>query len=186
MYIILTSWPRNYVSVASIFVLPNNPSNLKGGVIIDGYTPEGALNYSDTVQLGKTVILVCRVSGIPYGVQTSYRWTCPNGTCNIGEGRNPNRKTYNDILIISILSATDGGEYTCEVTTDSCGIIETMYRLNVQVKGIIIIIIKICKYELYNLCIYIHTCVQCIYMCAYIACSLFLFEHKSKVFSTLI
>ena len=117
-------------------------------MIIDGYTPEGALNYSDTVQLGKTVILVCRVSGIPYGVQTSYRWTCPNGTCNIGGGRNPNRKTYNDTLIINILSATDDGEYTCEVTTDSCGIIETMYRLNVQVnlKGIIIIIIIICMY----------------------------------------
>ena len=130
-------------------------------MIIDGYTPEGALNYSDTVQLGKTVILVCRVSGIPYGVQTSYSWTCPNGTCNIGKGRNPNRKTYNDTLIINILSATDGGEYTCEVTTDSCDIIETMYRLNVQViiEGIII---TICKYELYNICIYIHTCVQCI------------------------
>ena len=142
------------------------PSNLKGGVIIDGYTPEGALNYSDTVQLGKTVILVCRVSGIPYGVQTSYRWTCPNGTYNIGGGRNPNRKTYNDTLIINILSATDGGEYTCEVTTDSCDIIETKYRLNVQVKGIIIINIKICIYELYTyntVYTYIHTmCVPCI------------------------
>ena len=58
--------------------------------------------------MGKTVILVCRVSGIPYGVQTSYRWTCPNGRCNIGS----------HILKIPLISTSDGGHYTCSVMTN--------------------------------------------------------------------
>ena len=100
-------------------------------VHIDGYTPEGTLDIGDTVQLGTTVILVCTVTGIPYGVQTSYRWTCPNGPCSIGKGRNPNRKTYNDTLVINVISSNDEGEYTCEVTT-GINDINTTYRLQVE------------------------------------------------------
>ena len=74
-------------------------------VLIDGYTHNTTLDSGDTVQLGTTVILVCTVTGIPYGVQTSYRWTCPHGTCNI----------ESHILKIPLISKSDGGDYTCTV-----------------------------------------------------------------------
>ena len=75
---------------------------------IDGYTHNATLDSGDTVQLGTTVILVCTVTGIPYGVQTSYRWTCPHGTCNSGS----------HILKIPLISTSDGGDYTCTVLAD--------------------------------------------------------------------
>ena len=77
-------------------------------VLIDGYTHNTTLDSGDTVQLGTTVILVCSVTGIPYGVQTSYRWTCPHGICNIGS----------HILKIPLISTSDGGDYTCTVLAD--------------------------------------------------------------------
>ena len=81
-------------------------------VIIDGHrvktNSQGTLDSCDTVQLGTTVILVCTVTGIPYGVQTSYRWTCPNGPCYVGS----------HILKIPLVSTSDGGDYTCTVLAD--------------------------------------------------------------------
>ena len=77
-------------------------------VCIDGYTHNTTLDSGETVQLGTTVILVCTVTGIPYGVQTSYRWTCPHGTCNIGSR----------ILKIPLISTSDEGNYTCTVLAD--------------------------------------------------------------------
>ena len=87
-------------------------------MIIDGYTPEGTLDSGDTVQLGTTVILVCRVTGIPYGVQTSYRWTCPKTSCNIGEGENPNIKVVKNTLHLNPLEHSDTGWYTCEAASN--------------------------------------------------------------------
>ena len=83
---------------------------LKLYIVIDGYTPEGTLDSGDTVQLGTTVILVCRVTGIPYGVETCIFWTCPNlqGPCNVGK----------NILKIPLISTSDGGNYTCTVLAD--------------------------------------------------------------------
>ena len=61
-------------------------------------------------------MLVCRVSGIPYGIQTNYKWTCPNEPCErpgyLG------RKITNNIIAINITSTRDGGTYTCNVTSD--------------------------------------------------------------------
>ena len=102
-------------------------------VHIDGYTPEGTLDIGDTVQLGTTVILVCRVTGIPYGVQTSYRWVCPNGPCNIGKGRNPRRIHKSYTLVLNIISFDDEGEYECTVTAGGVGRTNysTSYRQNI-------------------------------------------------------
>ena len=77
-------------------------------VHIDGYAHNTTLDSGDTVQLGTTAILVCRVTGIPYGVQNSYRWTCPHGTCNSGS----------HILKIPLISTSNGGDYTCTVLAD--------------------------------------------------------------------
>ena len=69
-----------------------------------------------TVPLGTTVVLVCRVGGVASGTQLSYTWTCPNGPCDVGEGNNPNRKTYGDRMVLNVLTSRDGGIYTCQVT----------------------------------------------------------------------
>ena len=84
-------------------------------VILDGYTPTSTLDSNTTLQLGTTLILICRTGGIPHGTDLTYTWTCPNGPCDVGQGRNTNRKTYQDRLLVNILSTSDAGTYTCQV-----------------------------------------------------------------------
>nr|WNS50110.1 insulin-like protein receptor [Halisarca dujardinii] len=83
-------------------------------VVIDGYTVNSTLTSSATLPLGRTALLVCRVSGIPHGQQTSYQWTCPNQPC-VQTGY-AGRKISNNIIAINTTSTSDGGTYTCTVT----------------------------------------------------------------------
>ena len=84
--------------------------------LIDAYSPPtSVLSSPATVPLGTTVVLVCRVGGVASGTQLSYTWTCPNGPCDVGEGNNPNRKTYGDRMVLNVLTSRDGGTYTCLV-----------------------------------------------------------------------
>ena len=84
-------------------------------VVIDGYTNSRSILTSLATQpLGSTVILVCRVSGIPHGLQANYHWTCPHGPCQ--QTGYVGRKINNNIIAINITSANDGGKYTCTVT----------------------------------------------------------------------
>ena len=86
-------------------------------VIIDGYTnSRSILGYAATLPLGTTVVLVCRVSGIPHGVQTNYDWTCPNGPCQ--QTGYVGRIINNNMLTINITSTRDGGKYVCHVTAE--------------------------------------------------------------------
>ena len=85
-------------------------------VVIDGYTVNSTLNSPATLPLGTTVILVCRFSGIPHGLQTNYHWTCPNGPCQ--QTGYAGRKINNNIIAINITSTRDGGTYTCNVTAE--------------------------------------------------------------------
>ena len=62
-------------------------------VVIDGYTVNSTLNSTATLPLGTTVILVCRLSGIPHAI---------------------NYLT----IAINITSTRDGGTYTCYVTVE--------------------------------------------------------------------
>ena len=83
--------------------------------VIDGYTAMGNFANEDEIRLGRKLILVCRVVGLPYGTPLSYTWTCPNGPCEV-EGYY-GRKVYNKhILAINTTSTSDGGTYTCQVT----------------------------------------------------------------------
>ncbi len=83
--------------------------------VIDGYTAMGNFANEDEIRLGRQLILVCRVVGLPYGTPLSYTWTCPNGPCEV-EGYY-GRKVYNEhILAINTTSTSDGGTYTCQVT----------------------------------------------------------------------
>ena len=83
-------------------------------VVIDGYTVNSTINSTDTLPLGTTLILVCRISGIPHGLQTNYHWTCPNGPCQ--QTGYDGRKINNNIIAINIISTSDGGTYICNVT----------------------------------------------------------------------
>ena len=85
-------------------------------MVIDGYTVNSTLNSTATLPLGTTVILVCRISGIPHGLQTNYHWTCPNGPCQ--QTGYVGRKINNNIIAINITSTSDGGTYTCNVTAE--------------------------------------------------------------------
>ena len=82
--------------------------------LLDAYTPTSVLVSPATVPLGTTVVLVCRVGGVASGTQLSYTWTCPNGPCDVGEGNNPNRKTYGDRMVLNVLTSRDEGMYTCQ------------------------------------------------------------------------
>ena len=94
---------------------PSTVSNTPG-VVIDGYTVSSTLISPATLPLGTTVILACRHSGIPHGLQTNYHWTCPNGPCQ--QTGYAGRKIINNIIAINITSTSDGGTYTCIVTAE--------------------------------------------------------------------
>ena len=100
--------------------------------LIDAYTPTSVLVSPATVPLGTTVVLVCRVGGVANGTQLSYTWTCPNGPCDVGEGNNPNRKTYGDRMVLNVLTSRDGGMYTCQVTVGLGAVHGSSFTLNVE------------------------------------------------------
>ena len=77
------------------------------------------------------MVLVCRVGGVASGTQLSYTWTCPNGPCDVGEGNNPNRKTYRDRMVLNVLTSRDEGMYTCLVSEEDA-VHGSAFILNVQ------------------------------------------------------
>ena len=101
-----------------------------GLVVIDGYTVNSTLNSPATLPLGTTLILVCRLSGIPHGQQTTYTWTCPNTPCQ--QTGYAGRKINNNIIAINTTSTSDGGTYTCTVTA---GGMEASQQFQLNVKG---------------------------------------------------
>ena len=107
-------------------------------VILDGYTTTSTLDSTTTLQLGTTLILICRTGGIPHGTDLTYTWTCPNGPCDVGQGRNTNRKTYQDRLLVNILSTSDAGTYTCQVglSTTSQVLGTDQFVLGVEGRGV--------------------------------------------------
>ena len=100
--------------------------------LIDAYSPTSVLSSPATVPQGTTVVLVCRVGGVASGTQISYTWTCPNGPCDVGEGNNPNRKTYGDRMVLNVLTSRDGGTYTCLVREGQGAVHESSFPLTVQ------------------------------------------------------
>ena len=98
--------------------------------MIDGYTVNSTLNSPATLPLGTNLILVCRLSGIPHGQQTTYTWTCPNTPCQ--QTGYAGRKISNNIIAINTTSTSDGGTYTCTVTA---GGVEASQQFLLNVEG---------------------------------------------------
>ena len=113
----------HYIVLSS--TVPTTPN-----VVIDGYTVSSTISSPATLPLGTTVILVCRISGIPHGLQTNYQWTCPNGPCQ--QTGYAGRKINNNIIAINITSISDGGTYTCNVTAEGN---EASQRFQLNVNG---------------------------------------------------
>ena len=96
------------------------------------------------------MVLVCRVGGVASGTQLSYTWTCPNGPCDVGEGNNPNRKTYGDRMILNVLTSRDKGMYTCLVTEGQDAVHESSFALNVEGEYMIHDQLNVLYVQLYN------------------------------------
>ena len=83
-------------------------------VVIDAYP-----NYA-TVEQDTTLILVCRVVGVPSTTVLSYQWTCPGGYCKAG-GVDPEwaaRIQQDNILVVNVRSQVNDtclGDYVCIV-----------------------------------------------------------------------
>ena len=80
-------------------------------VVLDAY-PNTA-----TVKQGSTLVLVCRVVGVPSTTVLSYQWTCPGGSCDAGavDPEWAAKVQQGNILVVNVRNASDAGNYTCTV-----------------------------------------------------------------------
>ena len=86
-------------------------------VVIDAYP------NTTTVEQGTTLVLVCRVVGVPSTTvrMLSYEWTCPDGSCN-AQGVDTEwaaRIQDGNILVVNMRNGSDTGDYTCAVMDSS-------------------------------------------------------------------
>ena len=95
------------------------------------------------VEQGITVVLVCRVVGVPYGSELTYSWTCASGrTCD-----NPSklsqvgsRRQYNNTVVVDIIKEWENGDYKCSVSNRSDGMILGSDTHRISVTGLLDII----------------------------------------------
>ena len=80
-------------------------------VVLDAY-PNTA-----TVKQGSTLVLVCRVVGVPSTTVLSYQWTCPGGSCDAGavDPEWAAKVQQGNILVVNVRRHDDGGSYNCTV-----------------------------------------------------------------------
>ena len=97
-------------------------------VVIDFYP------NTTTVKQGTTLILMCRVVGVPSTTVLSYQWTCPGGYCDAG-GVDPEwaaRIQQDNILVVNVRRQNaDNGMYTCTVQGNTQQVGTAMYALTV-------------------------------------------------------
>ena len=97
---------QQYVNSNNACVLPTPHT-----VVIDAY-PNTA-----TVEQGTTLVLVCRVVGVPFTTVLSYQWTCPGGSCDAGavDPEWAAKVEQGNILVVNVRNGNDTGDYTCTV-----------------------------------------------------------------------
>ena len=86
------------------------------------------------VEQGTTLILVCRVVGVPSTTVLSYQWTCPGGYCDAG-GVDPEwaaRIQQDYILVVNVQTHDDDNcAYTCFVQENTQQVATASYILSV-------------------------------------------------------
>ena len=95
--------------------------------VIDAY-PNTAM-----VEQGTTLVLVCRVVGVPSTTVLSYQWTCPGGSCDAGavDPEWAAKVQQGHILVVNARNGSDNGEYTCTVRKDMGQMLTARYTLRV-------------------------------------------------------
>ena len=86
-----------------------------------------------TVEQGTTLILVCRVVGVPSTTVLSYQWTCPGGYCDAG-GVDPEWAAsiqQDNILVVNVRTHYDSGTYTCIVQENTQQVVTVRYSFTV-------------------------------------------------------
>ena len=103
---------QQYVNSSNACVLPTPHA-----AVIDAY-PNTAM-----VEQGTTLVLVCRVVGVPSSTvrMLSYQWTCPGGSCDAGavDPEWAARIQQGNILVVNVRNGNDTGDYTCTVMGSS-------------------------------------------------------------------
>ena len=69
------------------------------------------------VEQGTTLVLVCRVVGVPSTTVMSYQWTCSGDSCDVGavDPEWAAKVQQSNILVVNVLNGNDAGNYTCTV-----------------------------------------------------------------------
>ena len=96
-------------------------------VVIDAY-PNTA-----TVEQGNTLVLVCRVVGVPSTTVLSYQWTCPEGSCDAGavDPEWAAKVQQGNILVVNVRNYNDTGGYTCTVMGSSTPLVPVTHSVTV-------------------------------------------------------
>ena len=83
------------------------------------------------VEQGTTLILVCRVVGVPSTTVLSYQWTCPGGYCDAGavDLEWAARIQQGNILVVNVRNSSDNGDYTCTVMANTQQVETATYTL---------------------------------------------------------
>ena len=83
-------------------------------VVIDAYSK------TTPVEQGTTLVVVCRVVGVPSTTVLSYQWTCPGGSCDAGavDPEFAARIQQGNILVVNVRNGSDSGNYTCTVVEE--------------------------------------------------------------------
>ena len=112
-----------------VVVGSSNRINFSATVVIDAYP------NTTMVEQGTTLILVCRVVGVPSTTVPNYQWTCPGGYCDAG-GVDPEwaaRIKQGNILVVNVRRQNvDNGVYACTVQGNSMQVGTAMYTLTVS------------------------------------------------------
>ena len=98
------------------------------------------------IELGESVVLVCRVAGIASSIPVSYEWSCPNKGCNIGAGQYPNRQANGNTLVINVLSVEDAGSYECAVKNISSDVVLERATYELKISGELCQVYSYCTY----------------------------------------
>ena len=113
---------QQYVNSSNACVLPTPHT-----VIIDAY-PNTAM-----VEQGTTLVLVCRVVGVPSTTVPSYQWTCPGGSCDAGavDPEWAAKVQQGNILVVNVRNGNDTGDYTCTVMDSSTQLASVTHSVTV-------------------------------------------------------
>ena len=96
-------------------------------VVFDAY-PNSA-----TVEQGTTLVLVCRVVGVPSTTVLSYQWSCPGGSCDAGavDPEWAAKVQQGNILVVNVRNGNDAGDYICTVMDSSTQLVSGTHSVTV-------------------------------------------------------